>query len=78
MPGTVSSACIRFSGDRRASWRLERSVVAEPGEASMLGAAPTTVTDSSASALTLIVGAVSTAVMSTGLATWPPARTTTS
>ena len=77
MPGTVSSACSRCSGARVASCRRDRSVVAAAGEASMLGAAPRTVTDSSANASTCTVRSLSIFSMTTGLATCPPGITTT-
>ncbi len=76
-PGTVSSACRRCSGERRWSCVRERSVVAAAGAASMLGAAPTTVTDSSPSGSTWTVVSASIVRMSTGFATCPPGRTTT-
>ncbi len=70
-PGTVSSACKRCSGERRAICRADSNVLADAGEVSRLGAAPTTVIDSDVSGSTRRSIVSSMRVISTGRATCP-------
>ena len=77
MPGTVSSACSRCSGERCAICRDDSIVVAAAGVALMLGAAPTTLRDSCASGLISTVSSPPSRVSTVnGLATCPPGSMT--
>src|SRR5688572_21113456 len=74
-PGTVSSACIRFSGALCAICREESSVIPAAGVVVTLGATPTTVNDSSRSGLTASSTCPSTRSTVTGLTTCPAGKT---